>query len=117
MTVTMFVSSRLSSNISSARNPSGEGKLGYRGLEQIHKQHAVFLERTEGRPQTATVHEFDDRKELFELVFERRTCQYKGNVACFLRIWSGRWEPNPRPRLGKLGINLLKRLNSRHLAD
>jgi hypothetical protein len=61
-----------------------EGKLGYRGLEQIHKQHALFLEKTEGRPQTATVDELDNRKERLELVFERRTCQYKGNVACFL---------------------------------
>ena len=38
----------------------------------------MFLEKTEGRPQSAPVHELDDRKELFELVFERRARQYEG---------------------------------------
>jgi len=34
----------------------------------------------------------------------------------FFVFWSGRWESNPRPKLGKLGTKNWKRLTWQHLA-
>ena len=50
----------------------------------------MFLEKTEGRPQAATVHEFHHRIEFFELVFQGRSGEHQGVAALELFDGAGR---------------------------